>query len=169
MNTTSTFRGACLAYRYAEYSTPVPTAEDVIVGNLCFYGPNMPAGQVAFGLESQGASRFAAFSNNVVYKSGGTPTWANTHSTIAAFQTAFGVKAVSNSSSDPEATTPTLGNSWSMALTNGAGFAVNGGHSSLGPLTDVDRYLRVGIPDIGAFEFGRTTLAQQGPTSVRTQ
>lgn len=168
-SSSGTARGTCLAYRYAEYSTPVPTAEDVIVNNLCVYGPNHPASARAFGLEGAGPSRFAAFSNNVVYKSGATPVWSDAYSTLSAFETAFGSKAASNTQADPNVGTPTLGNGWAM-VPNVGSLLIDGGHATRSALTDVDRYLPAGVRrDIGSREYGRTTQAPLGPTGARIQ
>jgi hypothetical protein len=129
----------------------------------------MPASARAFGLEGAGPSRFAEFSNNVVYKAGATPVWSDAHSTLASFTSAFGAKATGNSQANPDVTTPTLANGWAMTPNTGS-ILIDGGHPSRSSNTGFDRYIITGTRrDIGAEEANSTTQAPWGPTGARLQ
>lgn len=167
-NSSGTSLGACVGFWYTNYSVPAPSNYGTVTNNLCVYGTLMPASAKCFHLGGEGPSKFDAFSNNICTKAGATPTWSDNYATLGAFETAFGAKAVANSVTDSLATLtlPTIGNNWVLSLLMGSP-AINASNATWKATHDMDRYLPVGVRDIGAVEFNRTTLAPAGPTGGR--
>lgn len=146
----------------------------IVTSNLIYMGPGSTASTSCFSVDggdtntihTQGlpASAFATFDYNLCYYAGTQGAWAyydgaGTPSTKAAFTSWSGAAAFDTNSltTSPSLSAPTAPN-YSITIPTGS-VAKNAGHpTKSSPTTRRGLKRDQGVPDIGSFEFGATTV-----------
>lgn len=143
-------------------------ADDKVVSNLIYFGSRATPSAKCFKTAGRELWSYAAFANNLCFRSSGPPTWSDRHPTLAAAQAA-GWDGGSVVADPLLAGAPSAANAWSLSLKSGSP-AINAGHQALSATKDVANQLRKSVPDIGALEIGNTLAPAPGsPTGVIAQ
>lgn len=134
-----------------------------VTNNLAYYGSSASSGSYCWVYPA--LSNFTAWNYNHCYRAAGTGTWSSTHTALSNAQAAG--YDTNGLNSDPQITTPSSGNSWSLALTSTSPGRVAGSNTYKAPF-DVLRCRRSTTPSIGAHEYnGSPCLTIKAPVGVR--
>ncbi|MBA3597187.1 MAG: hypothetical protein H0W40_07400 [Methylibium sp.] len=141
---------------------------DKVVSNMIYFGPRSHANAKCFETASRTLSSYAAFSDNICFRTGGPNKWSDQHATLAAAQAAGWDRRSLNT--DPLLTAePHASNGWTMPVRAGSP-AINTGSRTLSASTDILGKLRDALPDIGAFENGNAPPpVPAAPTGIIVQ
>lgn len=141
-------------------------SEHVVTNNLIFFGPSAPTNSKCFETTGMTLGSFTVFDYNLCWSGAvDPPVYSQAYATLASAQAAGfdtnGLKA------DPVlVATPAVGNGYSMAIQTTSPAKNTGSTTYYGRL-GFGGVLRDATPDIGAYEFGASTVAPTSPSLSR--
>lgn len=144
------------------------SSNDKVVSNMIYFGPRSHADAKCFKTANRTLSSYAAFSDNICFRTDGPNKWSDQHATLAAAQAAGWDRRSLNI--DPLlVAVPSASNRWNMTVNAGSP-AINAGSRTLSASTDILGKLRDALPDIGAFENGNAPPpVPAAPTGIVVQ
>ncbi|MBA3588015.1 right-handed parallel beta-helix repeat-containing protein [Methylibium sp.] len=144
------------------------SSNDKVVSNMIYLGPRSHSEAKCFKTGDRTLSSFAAFGDNICFRTGGAGKWSDQHSTLTAAQ-AGGWDSGSRNTDPLLVAAPGAANQWSMTVRLGSP-AINAGSRALSASTDILGKPRDALPDIGAFENGNTPPpVPAAPTGIVVQ